>query len=54
MVGDVPIDPHDEANLAPAHRKCNSSKGNKTLSKGGLLVLDPPDSPVGLLANARN
>lgn len=28
--GSVPIDPHDVANLLPAHRKCNSSKGNST------------------------
>jgi 5-methylcytosine-specific restriction endonuclease McrA len=26
--GDVYVHPHDESNLAPAHRKCNSSKGN--------------------------
>lgn len=32
----------------------NGSEGNETLGEGRILVLDPPDSPIGLLLDARN
>jgi hypothetical protein len=32
----------------------NGSEGNETLSESGILILDPPNCPVGLLLDARN
>ena len=48
------LQPEDRGEGAGEEDTLNSSEGNETGGKGGLLVLDPADGPVSLLANARN
>lgn len=48
------LEPEDGGKGSAEEDTFNSSKGNETLGKGRVLVLDPLDGPVGLLANARN
>lgn len=48
------LEPEDGGKGTAEEDTLDGSKGNQTLGKGRVLVLDPLDGPVGLLANARN
>ena len=48
------LQPEDRGEGSREEDTLNSGKGHKTLAEGRLLILDPADSPIGLLANARN
>lgn len=48
------LEPEDGGKGSAEEDTLNSSKGNETLGKGRVLVLDPLDGPLGLLANARD
>lgn len=48
------LQPEDRGKRAREEDTLNGSECDKALSKGGLLVRDPAQSPVGLLANAGN
>ena len=48
------LQPEDGREGTTEEDTLNSGKCHKALSEGGRLVLDPLDSPVGLLLNARN
>lgn len=46
------LEPEDGGERAREEDTLDSSKSNQTLGKGGLAILNPLDSPVGLLGNA--
>jgi hypothetical protein len=46
------LQPEDGGKRAREEDTLDGSKGNKALSKGGLLVLNPLDGPLSLLVNA--
>lgn len=48
------LQPEDRGERAREEDTLNSGEGHETRSKGGLRVLDPPDSPIGLAPNARD
>lgn len=48
------LEPENRGERAGEEDTLNGSEGNQALGKGGILILDPPDSPVGLLLDARN
>jgi len=48
------LQPEDGSKGAREEDALHSGEGNKTLSESGLLVLDPFDGPLSLLADARN
>jgi hypothetical protein len=48
------LEPEDGSKGTAEEDALDGSKGNKSLSKGGVLVLDPFESPVGLLSDARD
>lgn len=48
------LEPEDGGESSAEEDTLDSSKGDETLSKGGVLVLDPSDSPVGFLSDARD
>jgi len=45
------LKPEDGSERAGEEDTLDSGKGDKTLSKGGVLVLDPLDGPIGFLAD---
>lgn len=48
------LEPEDGREGAGEEDTLDGGEGNKTFSERGLLVGDPPESPVGLLLNARD
>ena len=48
------LEPEDGGEGAREEDTFDSSEGNETLSEGGVLVGDPSEGPVGLLADAGN
>ncbi|OAF55326.1 hypothetical protein VC83_08106 [Pseudogymnoascus destructans] len=48
------VEPENRGEGAGEEDTLNGSEGNETLSKGRILVLYPPNCPVGLLLDARN
>lgn len=48
------LQPEDRSERSREENTLNSSEGHQTLGEGRLLILDPFDGPVGLLANARD
>lgn len=48
------LEPEDGGKGTAEEDTLDGSKGNKSLSEGRVLVLDPSDSPVGLLSDTRN
>ena len=48
------LEPEDRGKRAAEEDTLNSGEGNKTVGKGGVLVGDPSQGPVGLLADAGN
>lgn len=48
------LEPKDGGKGTAEEDTLDGGKGNQALGKGRVLVLDPLDGPVGLLANARN
>jgi hypothetical protein len=48
------LEPEDGGKGATEEDTLNSSKRDQALSEGGLLVLNPANSPIGLLADAGN
>lgn len=48
------LQPEDGCEGTTEEDTFNSSKCHEALSKGGRLVLNPPDSPIGLLLDARD
>jgi hypothetical protein len=46
------LQPEDGGEGAGKEDTLNGSEGNQTLSKSGLLIVDPSDSPLSLLGNA--
>ncbi len=48
------LEPEDGGERSGEEDTLDCSEGDETLGKGGVLILDPSDSPVGLLLDARN
>lgn len=48
------LQPEDRGEGSGEEDTLNSGEGHETLTEGRLLILDPADSPVSLLTNARN
>ena len=48
------LQPEDGGEGATEEDTFDTSKSYETLGKGGVVILDPLDCPVGLLLNARN
>lgn len=46
------LEPEDRGEGTTEEDTLNSSESNETLGKGGVLILDPSDGPVGLLSDA--
>lgn len=48
------LQPEDGGKRAAEEDTFDGSEGNETLGKGGILILNPPDGPIGFFADARN
>ena len=48
------LEPEDGGESTAEEDTLDSSEGNETLTERRVLVSDPLEGPVGLLANARN
>lgn len=48
------LQPEDRGEGATEENTLDGSKCNKALCEGGILILDPSDGPIGLLADTWN